>query len=46
MADGLYGFLRLAEEVVEAGVAHAHKCLGRLVLAVAGAGAVVVHLPD
>lgn len=25
MADGLYGFLRLAEEVVEAGVAHAHK---------------------
>ena len=45
MADGLYGFLRLAEEVVEAGVAHAHKCLGRLVLAVAGVGAVVVHLP-
>ena len=25
MADGLNGFLRLAEEVVEAGVAHAHK---------------------
>lgn len=46
VADGLNGFLRLAEEVVEAGVAHTHKCLGRLVLAVAGVGAVVVHLPD